>query len=110
MLKSVTAWVQAHPNTRMDSLAFMACMFDLSISTVEETMFRACWNMATIPGQAGAATEAIREVAEKPAVVVIAWPDRNSHVVEFKRCLGVSLRMANAVRHDLGRMLSRRFF
>lgn len=110
MLKNVTAWVQAHSDTRMDSRAFMACLFDLNISTAEEPMFRAAWNMATMTGQAGAVTEAIAEVADKESVSIVAWPDRNSHVIAYLAALGAARRAVSAVRHDLGRSFSRRFF
>lgn len=110
MLKNITAWLKSNPTVRMDSRAFMACMFDLGVSSTEETLFRAVWNMATLPGQVGAATEAIVEAAEKPTVVVVAWHDRNNHVVSYKAALGVASRASNAVRHDIGRSFSRRFF
>lgn len=111
MLKNVTAWVQAHTDTRMDSRAFMACMFDLSVSSADETLFRAAWNMATMPGQVGAATEAVVETAEKQAAIVV--DSFVSHVTQYVKHLATvyaDRRAAVAVRHDLGRMFSRRFF
>lgn len=110
MLKNVTAWVKAHQTTRMDSRAFMACMFDLGVSSADEAMFRAAWNLVTMPGQVGAATEAVVESVEKPVIVVVAWSDHNAHVVTYWAAVGVARRAACAVRHDLGRMFSRRFF
>jgi len=105
MLKSVVAWLKSNPTG-----TFMACMFDLHVSSADETMFRAAWNMATMSGQAGAATEALIEAAEKEEVAIVAWHDRNSHVLAYGAALGVARRAASAVRHDLGRSFSRRFF
>ena len=110
MLKNVVAWLKSHPTVRMDERAYMACMFDLGVSSAEETLFRAAWNMATLPGQVGAATEALVEAAKKEEVAIVAWHDRNSHVLAYGAALGVARRAANAVRHDLGRSFSRRFF
>ena len=110
MLKAVVAWVNAHQSVRIDGHAFMACMFELGISSADETMFRAAWNMATLPSQVGTATEAVVETAEKQAIAVVAWPDRSSHVVAYRAAVGVARRAAVAVRHDLGRASFRRFF
>lgn len=110
MLKNVIAWIKAHPTVRMDERAFMACMFDLGVSSAEETLFRAAWSMATLPSQAGAATEAVIEAAKKEEVAIVAWHDRNSHLIEYRRFIGIHSRASNAVRHDLGRSFSRRFF
>ena len=110
MLENVKAWIVSHPGVRFDSRAFMACLFDLNISKAEETMFLACWNMVTIPGQVGAATAPINEATEKAVIVVVQWHDCNSHVITYHAAAGVARRFAGAVRHDLGRMFSRRFF
>ena len=110
MLKDVIAWINAHSDMRMDSHALMACMFDLRVSSADETMFRACWSLATVQGQAGTATEAVVEAAKKEEVAIVAWHDRNNHVLAYGAALGVASRAANAVRHDLGRSFSRRFF
>lgn len=110
MLKNVIAWVKAHSDRRMDSHALMACMFDLGVSSADEALFRACWNLATLPGQAGTATEAVIEAAKKEEIAIVAWHDRDSHVVAYRVSLGVARRAANAVRHDIGRSFSRRFF
>lgn len=112
MLKNITAWINAHPETRMDSRAFMACMFDLKINSSDETMFRAAWNLATMPGQVGAATEAVVETVTL-AQAAAAADSFVSHVTQYIRHLATvyaSQRAAVAVRHDLGRMFSRRFF
>lgn len=110
MLKNVTDWVKARPDARMDSRAFMACMFDLRVSSADETLFRACWGMATLSGQVGAAAEAIPESPEKQAVAIVSWPDRNSHAIAYGAAVGAARRASDAIRHDLGRMFSRRFF
>lgn len=110
MLKNVIAWVEAHSDRRMDSHAFMACIFDLGVSSADETMFRACWNLATMPGQAGTATVAVIEAAKKEEVAIVAWYDRSSHVIEYHRFIGMQSRASGAVRHDIGRSFSRRFF
>lgn len=110
MLKNIAAWLKSNPTVRIDARAYMACMFDLGISSAEETLFRAAWSMATMSGQAGAATEAIVESAKKEEVAIVEWHDRNSHVLAYGAALGVASRAAKAVRHDLGRMFSRRFF
>lgn len=110
MLKNITAWLKSNPTVRIDARAYMACMFDLGVSSAEETLFRAAWNMATLPGQVGAATEALIETAKKEEVAIVAWHDRNSHLIEYRRFIGTQSRASNAVRHDIGRSFSRRFF
>lgn len=110
MLKNVTVWVKSRHDTRMDNRAFMACMFDLGVSSADEALFRACWNLATMPGQAGTATGAVIEAAKKEEVAIVAWYDRSSHVIEYRRFIGMQSRASGAVRHDIGRSFSRRFF
>jgi hypothetical protein len=102
MLKNIAAWVNAHPETRMDSRAFMACMFDLSVSSSDETMFRAAWNMATMPGQVGAATVAVIETVTLAKAA--AADSFVSHVTAFAAAraeLATTERAAAAIRHDM---------
>ena len=111
MLKNVIAWIKAHFDMRLDSRAFMSCMFDLGVSSADETMFRACWNLATMPGQAGTATEAVVETVTLAQAA--AADSFVSHVTAFAAAraeLAAIERAANAVRHDIGRSFSRRFF
>lgn len=119
MLKKVTAWVKSHPGVRLDERAAMACAHAVGVNSHDETMFRAVWNMVQDFARlsainesvyAGTAAEAVIETSEKPAIVVVAWPDCSAHVTTFRAALGVARRAAYAVRHDLGRMFSRRFF
>lgn len=116
----VTACINANPDTRMDERAAMQCAHAIGVNSSDETMFSACWNMAlerarlaAINGAeyVGAATEAVIETAEKKAAIVI--DSFVSHVTEYRKhraTVGAQRRAAVAVRHDLGRMFSRRFF
>ena len=102
MLKNVVAWVKAHQTTRMDSRAFMACMFDLGVSSADEAMFRAAWNLATMPGQAGAATVAVVETITLTQVSVA--DSFVSHMTAFAAAraeLAAIERAASAARHDM---------